>query len=62
MPTAKNAASERSYWSSSYLATVPWIEASKSKPHSVVAHIIYEDMLDALGHNSMANEFIQDSE
>ena len=37
-------------------------EASKVKPYSVGAHIIYEDMLDALDLNSVANEFVQDSE
>ena len=37
-------------------------EVSKVKLHSVVAHIIYEDMLDALDYNSVANEFVQDGE
>ena len=65
MPAAPDVASERFYWSSAgYLATEArsssFHEASKVKPHSVVAHIIYEDMLDALDLNNVANEFVQD--
>ena len=67
MPAATDVASKRFQWSSAgYLATEArssgFHEASKVKPHSVVAHIIYEEMLDALDLNNVANEFVQDIE